>query len=335
MQPSGSYTVVGAGGIGCAIGYFLRAAGSPVLFVDADLDKVAWGRRHGVAVDQLPYLPADFVLFQEWTPSGGEALILCTKCYDNAAVLERLSARTNLIPIQNGVDPCLDSRGDYAEGIASFVSECIPGKTHTRITRRGDLHLGIHASISSPPSLRTGETVARLAKSLGQPGGFRVEVVADILPFKHSKLMYNAAIGPLAAAAGLDNGQLLSVKSVRLLSFALLRENFAILEAAGVPLGKIGPFHPRAVNQILRYRAVARALSWAFYPSLRGTYCSMHADLPKGKTEIDYYNRYLIDLAGERPCPLNRGIYDLIKLMEENRARPGIDALSPLLKCIA
>ena len=29
-------TVVGAGGIGCAVGYFLRAAGVRVTFVDAD-----------------------------------------------------------------------------------------------------------------------------------------------------------------------------------------------------------------------------------------------------------------------------------------------------------
>ena len=33
-------TVVGAGGIGCAVGYFLRAAGVRVTFVDADEAKV-------------------------------------------------------------------------------------------------------------------------------------------------------------------------------------------------------------------------------------------------------------------------------------------------------
>jgi 2-dehydropantoate 2-reductase len=33
-------TVVGAGGIGCAVGYFIRAAGTRVTFVDADAAKV-------------------------------------------------------------------------------------------------------------------------------------------------------------------------------------------------------------------------------------------------------------------------------------------------------
>ena len=42
--------VVGAGGIGCAVGHALCAAGVAVTFVDADPEKVAWGREHGVAV---------------------------------------------------------------------------------------------------------------------------------------------------------------------------------------------------------------------------------------------------------------------------------------------
>src|SRR5262249_61922912 len=112
------------------------------------------------------------------------------------------------------------------------------------------------------------------------------------------------------------NGQLLSVPLARRLFFALLRENYAILRSAGVTLGKIGPFHPATVAWILRHLTVSRALAWAFYPSLRHTYCSMARDLPAGRTEIEFYNRRLIDLAGDRPCPLNRRLYNLIKRME-------------------
>ncbi len=43
--------VVGAGGIGCALGYALRAAGVPVVFVEANPRKVVAGRREGVRVD--------------------------------------------------------------------------------------------------------------------------------------------------------------------------------------------------------------------------------------------------------------------------------------------
>jgi 2-dehydropantoate 2-reductase len=321
MQP---IYIVGAGGIGCAIGYALRAAGADAELVDADAAKVEWGRRHGIAVDRRPPLPATFRHFDDWTPERGATVFLCTKCYDNPAVLARLPADVTLIPIQNGFDARLGEHDGSPEGIASFVSECLPHRTSTRITRTGRLHVGYRGAVPG----RELPTVVRL---LERTPLFRVECVPDVLPYKYTKLMYNAAISPLAAAAGLDNGRLLSVPKVRRLFFALLGENHAILGQAGIRLGKIGPFHPDTVGKILRCRFVADALAWAFYPSLRGTYCSMSGDLPAGRTEIDNYNGHLIHLAGDRPCPCNRRVYELIKRMEQDRIVPRIEALDELL----
>jgi 2-dehydropantoate 2-reductase len=320
-------TVVGAGGIGCAVGYFLRAAGVRVTFVDADGAKVEWGRARGVQVEGRPPLPAEFVPFADWRPGPGAVVLLCTKCYDNDAVLARLPASALLIPIQNGFDRRLDGRGGALEGIASFISECVPSQTSTRITRNGKLHLGRRSELA-PADDDT--SLRKLAALLSGQAPFRVEVVPDILPYKYTKLMYNAAISPLAAAAGLDNGQLLSLPRARRLFFDLLRENYAILKGAGVPLGKVGPLHPHTVARILARPIVANSLAWAFYPTLHKTYCSMSGDLPKGRTEIEYYNRHLIDLAGERPCPLNRRVYDLVRRMEQRREAPGIAALDDL-----
>jgi 2-dehydropantoate 2-reductase len=319
-----AFTIVGAGGIGCAVGYALHAAGASVTFVDASPAKVSWGQRNGVCLDRLPPLRATFQHFEDWTPAPRDTVLLCTKCYDNASVLVRLTQGIALIPIQNGFDPLLEPWLDSGEGIASFVSECDSERTDTRITRRGTLHLGGRGG------QHRGEPLSALAALLGRSGFFRVEPVSDILPYKHTKLMYNAAIGPLAAAGGLDNGQLLAFATARRLFFSLLRENYAILQGAGVPLGRIGPFRPDTVARILQHRWIARALSWAFYPSLRGTYCSMNADLPRGRTEIDYYNRYLIDLAGDRPCPLNCFVYDFIKRMEKDRLPPDLTRLEEM-----
>ncbi len=252
-------------------------------------------------------------------PPAGATVLLCTKCYDNAAVLARLAAPVTLMPIQNGFDRALAAHNGHAEGIASFVSECYPRRTHTRITRKGRLHICESGAVSV------------LADLLGRSALFRVEVVSDILPYKYTKLMYNAAISPLAAAAGLDNGQLLSLPSVRRLFFRLLLENYSILHDAQIPLGKIGPFHPDQVAHILRRPWIARALAWVFYPTLRGTYCSMSPhELSEGRTEIDYFNRHLIDLAGDRPCPLNRRVYNLIKRMESEGIVPCLKVLGQL-----
>src|SRR5262249_11006969 len=268
-----------------------------------------------------PALPAKFVHFNDWSPPDDSLIILCTKCYDNADVLRRLPSSVTLIPIQNGFDPALAKPGGL-EGIASFISECYPGCAHTRITRRGRLHFGYR---NSPFGKRSElpEPIRVLAESCRRHAdGFQVELVPDILPYKYTKLMYNAAISPIASAAGLDNGGLLSNKKGRRLFFDFLLEKYTILRASCIRLGKMGPLHPDTVHRILRRRYIANAFAWAFYPTLRQTYCSMSGDLPRGRTEIDYYNQHLIDIAGSRPCPLNRRMVQVVHAMQAARTSP-------------
>jgi 2-dehydropantoate 2-reductase len=320
--------IVGAGGIGCAVGHALCSAGWDVTFVDANTDKVLWGRANGVCIDGHGSRSASFVTFDQWEPDSRQLTLLCTKCYDNEAVLNRLPRNAPLLPIQNGFDRELEDRHHPFEGIASVVSECVRKRTQTRITRQGSLHLGplLHVIASSEEE----RGVREMYDTLRRCASYRVEWVANVSPYKYTKLMYNAAISPLAASAGLDNGRLLSHPTVRRLFFELLRENYGILAGTGVSLAKIGLFHPATVNWILNHRVVANALAWAFYPSLRGSYCSMSGDLPSGRTEIDYYNGRLIELAGDRPCPLNQRVYDLVKRMEHERTKPGLEALDSL-----
>jgi 2-dehydropantoate 2-reductase len=311
--------IVGAGGIGCAIGYALCASGRKVLMVERNPRKIDVGRENGIGVDSKPLLAAEFIHFDDWRPPLDGIVLLCTKCYDNASVLERLPASTQLIPIQNGFDPALEATEHEFEGIASFVSECPADRPHTRITRKGKLHLGRRVSGNGLPPLVADLRQARL---------FRVVEAPSITPFKYTKLLYNAAISPLAAAAGIDNGQLLSVPETRRLFFAFIQENYGILAGAGIELGKVGPFHPATVMAILRRRWISRLFARAFEPSLRGTYCSMAPDLPRGITEIDYYNQRLIDVAGDRPCPLNRAAVRVIKRMERERIAPNREMLA-------
>jgi 2-dehydropantoate 2-reductase len=310
--------VVGAGGIGSALGYALRAAGVAVVFVEANPRKVVAGLREGVQVEGCAPLAARFVSFDGWQPPVRSTVLLCTKCFDNGTVLARLPRGVTLIPIQNGFDPLLAARGHEFEGIASFVSQCDADRPNTRITRAGELHVGRRSADSKRPARP--EVIDRLAGTRL----FRLVEVPAIDPFKHAKLMYNAAVSPLAAMAGIDNGAILSTQTVRRFFFALLEENYRILYEAGIPLGRIGPFRPATVARILRRRWLAVALARAFEPSLRGTYCSMSGEIQKGRTEIDHYNGYLIRMAGQNstPCPLNQAVYDLVVRMTAERALP-------------
>jgi 2-dehydropantoate 2-reductase len=146
--------------------------------------------------------------------------------------------------------------------------------------------------------------------------------VPEVLPYKNSKLLYNAAISPIAAVAGLDNGELLTIAKARRLFFGLLRENYRILKDAGAPLERVGPFHPDTVNRLLRLPLVARILAIPFSRTLRGTYCSMAGDLPNGPTELDNYNGHLLELAGDGEVPLNRAVYGLARRIEADGSTP-------------
>lgn len=318
--------IIGAGGIGCALGYALVRAGVPIRIIECHLVKVEAGRREGLRVGELPALPVEFAPFAEYEYQPGSVVLLCVKCYDNPIVLEKLPPDAILIPVQNGFDPLLDAHGHEFEGIASFVSECEPDRPHTRITRSGALHLGPRrsANIAHP------QVLDELTEALRRGGLFEVHRVDDVYPFKFTKLMYNAAIAPLAAAAGLDNGDLLTLAPARRLFFALIRENYAILSGARIQLGKVGPFHPATVDRILRRRWLARMMAFAFAPSLRGTYCSMAHDLPGSRTEIDFYNGHLIRLANGSLCPLNHAVVHLIHEMERHGTAPNRDILKQL-----
>lgn len=321
MPRTDAIHVVGAGGIGCAVSYALLTAGQAVTVVETNPDKIAAGDRAGVQVVGRPTLAASFISFAEWSPPDRALILLCTKCYDNSTVLDRLSPNAELLPIQNGFDSLLDSRSHSAEGIASFVSECEPDRPITRITRPGDLHVG---GRGGPPP----EWLPQLASQLRAGRLFRVIETPDVRPYKFAKLMYNAAISPLAAATGIDNGKLLSDARARRLFFALLRENYAILRSAGIPLGTVGPLHPRTVDRLLSARWLARILARFFEPGLRGTYCSMSGDLPRGRTEIANYNEHLVTLAdGRTPCPLNSRAVEVVRRMERERIPASPQAL--------
>ncbi|CAN5175151.1 hypothetical protein BH11PLA2_BH11PLA2_07000 [soil metagenome] len=315
--------IVGAGGIGCAVGYAMLQTPGPLVFVEVDKAKLQYGQLNGIQVDNRKPLAAEFVHFDDWQPQPGDRVYLTTKCYDNAAVLAKLPEDVDLIPIQNGYDTQLEDNGHPTEGIASFVARCVPHTTRTHITRPGQLHFGGRGNSWGVLQDYSSWSISNL---------FEVIDVHDIRPIKATKLMYNAAISPIAAAAGLDNGALLSEPKAQKLFFDLIQENYRILTAANIPLGKVGPFHPRTVSKILQQRWLAKLMAKKFERSLRGTYCSMAGEIEQGRTELDNYTGHLLRLAGDTiSAPINRRVYEVVSRMTRERIPPHrgvIDELS-------
>ncbi|HEY71274.1 MAG TPA: ketopantoate reductase family protein [Anaerolineae bacterium] len=327
METAPEITIIGAGGIGCALGHALLSGGMDVIIVEVDEAKLAWGWENGIGLDHEPAQRAKFLHFDHWQPRPDDLVLLCTKCYDNRTVLARVPPNLKLIPIQNGFDEQLMNRVEI-EGIASFVTECMSGRTHTWITRPGDLHIGFSMAEHQG---KLSDKVENLIGVLETHGKFSVRRVPEVLPYKNTKLLYNAAISPIAAVAGLDNGELLTIPKARKLFFGLIAENYRILKSTGSPMARIGPFHPDSVAVLLRLPLVARMLAIPFSRTLKGTYCSMAGDLPNGPTELENYNGHLLRLAGDHGFPLNREVYAVTRYVEENGLQPGMSWLDELL----
>ncbi|MBP1752042.1 MAG: Ketopantoate reductase ApbA/PanE domain protein [Geobacteraceae bacterium] len=313
-----SVHILGAGGIGIAAATCLERAGWDVTMVESNLSKVDAGRHDGMMLDGQSTQRVTFVHFDQWSPKPDTTVLLCTKTFDNSAILHRIADTTMLLPIQNGYDPHLERLNHPAEAIASFVSACPVDRPAARITRAGSLHIGPRRTVTGNEQ----EQIKVLAAAFAKGELFPVECVANVCPFKATKLMYNAAISPLAASAGVDNAQLLVDPLAQKLFFALLRENYAILHHAGLALEKIGPFHPDTVMSILRTPFLPQLMGLFFRPSLRGTYCSMSPDMGSGRTEIEAYNGHLVRLAGDFPCPINSAVITLVDRISRERLAP-------------
>lgn len=307
--------IIGAGGIGIAAAVCLARAGWDVTMIESNPEKVAAGRRNEMTLDGQPIQGTHFVHFDDWIPPKEAAVLLCTKTFDNAPILQRIANTQTLVPIQNGYDKTLERSHHPAEAIASFVSECPTDSLNARITRAGSLHIGPRRKVGSGE----GERIDMLASAFAKGNLFPVEHVVDIGPFKSTKLMYNSAISPLAASAGVDNAELLIDPLTQKLFFALLQENYSILQHAGLTLEKIGPFHPDTVMRILQTPFLPNLMGLFFRPSLRGTYCSMSPDMGSGQTEIDAYNGHLVRLAGDFPCPINNAVIKLVDRISRQR----------------
>lgn len=300
-------TILGAGGIGCSLAATIHHGGHPVKLVEICHSKLSWALKNGIQVTGLPSQPIPIESFDYWKPGNNEIVISCIKSYNNSFLVRKSIAWNQLITIQNGFETFIQSVPRTGEGIASFIAECSSGTTQVRITRAGTLHLGTFSGKEAALPI-----YSQLAKVICHPS-IQVMVTSNITKYKYTKFLYNCAISPLASGCGVDNGQLLANPRIRPIFLGLLRENLGIMSAAGIELGKVGPFAPKTVVSILRNRLVTNLLARWFQKSLDKTYCSMSCDWQTGETELEGYLGHLIQLAGKHPCPLNQALYDWCK----------------------
>lgn len=325
--------VMGAGAIGCYVGGCLAADGVDVVFVGRARAKKEL-EASGLVLSDLGgtsgrVVPKERVVFATDASALAtcDVVLCCVKSAQTAEVgallAKALKSSTIVVSLQNGVrnaDVLRESLTEHVVlgGIVSFnvVSK---GEGTFRRATSGPL---VVEKVGADP--RIDALVGLLAAARLDP-----ELVADIRPLQWSKLIMNLnnAVGALSDR---PTAELLSDVGYRRILRALMSEALAVLRAAKIPTGRLGPLPTRFLPLVLGlpsplFRVVASA-QVKVDPSARS---SMWEDLTRNRaTEVEYLNGEIVRLAAKHgaSAPLNLRILDLVHAAES--AQKGSPALS-------
>jgi 2-dehydropantoate 2-reductase len=323
--------VLGAGSVGCFIGGCWQAASVPVTFVGRQ--KLAHDiADYGLTVSdyggwQAHLTPAEVDFRSVPEALAGAGVILVTvKSADTASAAEQIARHalpgTVVVSFQNGISnvdmlqQTLGSRFEVARGMVPYNVAYLGG---------GRFHKGVagHLYAEDRPLLRAiGEQVGEGA------GGLRFADNMPALAWGKLLINLNNAVNALSGKTLLEE---LKQRDYRRVFAASMREGLALLSAAGIRAGGVGPVPTEKLPRLIELpdwlfnRFVLKR--WKIDAKSRS---SMADDLAAGRrTEIDYLNGELVRLAEQlqREAPVNRAIVDLIRKSEAGAPPLGAKAL--------
>jgi len=189
----------------------------------------------------------------------------------------------------------------------------------------------IGANLLRPAMVRlAGEGVINLADhprlethlELLRRTGFPVEITPNPHSLVWGKLVINAAINPLTALLGLQNGRLLEFPAARSLMAAAAREAAAVAAAQDIQLPYPDPV--AAAEAVARRTALNRS--------------SMLQDISRGApTEIDAICGAIVRAGGQAgvPTPVNQALWQLVQALAASREPAGVKAVEKRLSAFA
>ena len=300
-NPFAHVAVIGPGAIGCMLAVRLARAGPSkrVTLIDHRPDRA--GRLsarplvlHAPEGDLAARVPVRVV-----PDEPADLVILATKAYAVRAAARAAAGwigRTPLLAIQNGLGVAEElvqalPRTAVITGVmyqaANMVAE---GEVHHAANLR--THLGLCG--------RMPDEVVRSVGALFEAAGLPAVVEADIAPHVWGKAIVNAALNPVAALAGVRNGDVAVRPALRAMAEAIAAEGEAAARAEGVRL----PYASAAAATMETARATAE------------NRCSMFQDLDAGRpTEMEYLNGAIAQVAEGHglASPANRAVATLVR----------------------
>jgi 2-dehydropantoate 2-reductase len=285
-------TVYGAGAIGGITGARLAQAGHDVLLVDKAADHVAAMNAGGLTIETRE--GAVIIPVRASTPealgSGLALVLLAVKSQDTPAALDvlapRLAADGAIVSLQNGLNEELIAAVVGAHRtVGCLVNWAADWQAPGRILFGGE-----GALVLGELDGRRSERVQRLAKLLDVVAPTRVS--DNVLGYTWAKHVY----GALLVATALVDAHVYEVversPAVQQMLVALVMENMAVAERAGIRLEPFDEYAPADYHAAARGDAAARARAMAsiatHYRAATKTKTGIWRDLAvrKRKTEV-------------------------------------------------
>ena len=155
--------------------------------------------------------------------------------------------------------------------------------------------------------------------------------VAEVLPFKWTKLCFSCVANSLSAITGMYADALFRDRRARQIGLGIIDEVIAVADAEGVVLGREGALSPYLFRRRGWLPQFAKlGLLRVFSLALRGIKVSMLQDVEHGRpTEIDYLNGFVVERARHHgiATPFNELTIELVKTVEAGE-KPSVESLS-------
>ncbi len=298
--------IVGTGALACFFAARLSQAGTSVSMLGSWPEGLASLKERGVRVIQRDggetAYPVEVYSVSDSIPIFDRALVL-VKSWQTERAAEQLQTCLGphgyALTLQNGL-------GNY-EILATGLGE---KRTLAGVTTSGASLIApgqVLPGGDGPISIGQHRGVDKFASIFAQ-AGFIVEVVPDVRALLWRKLVINAAINPLTAILGVQNGKLSESDDLRILMAEIAEEVIHVISAQGIAVKMEDPMG--TIESVVHGTASNRS--------------SMLQDLDRGApTEIDAICGAIVQSGKEHgvATPVNRTLWRLVKSAVEFKSK--------------
>lgn len=326
--------VIGAGAIGGITAADMAAAGLDVTLVCKHQSIADLATGEGLHVTGMKgdrHIQVAAVKEIEDLTGTYDICLIATKAYDMPGSASRmlpfLAEDALVVSMQNGI--CTDALAavvgrQRTVGCVIGWGATMHGPGELEMTSGGDFIIG---RIDGKK-----EGLDQLKEALDPV--IDTKISKDIYSELYSKLIVNACITSLGAICGLRLGEMLKHKQARSIFLAIIEE---AMDVAGAMKLTVPPYGGKLRYESLSIRkgALTRLRSHLMiyivglkYKNLKS---SSLQSLERGqKTEIDYFNGYIVEKAAEYGvnCPVNQRLCAMVKEIEDNKRTIDIKNLS-------